>query len=271
MLVAEYNGFRREADTLIALQSTYTRHIATTRRIFDTALQQKNYILADAFVPVNRNKQHLRDETLRYFKEHHMHEKFREIPSSTWLDYTAQALALIEDETPGRKNTRGRRRHNRRSRSQLTQQSDEAAFAEDVRPATKKIFIWPINRAAVWLSSRFGPRRKANGAWGFHHGLDMAAPRGTPVKAAGDGEVVEVRFDQRYGKTILLEHPNKIHTRYAHLDAILVKAGQHVKAGSLIGRVGATGYVRRMRSDGSHLHFEVSVMGHRTNPMRFLA
>ncbi len=131
-------------------------------------------------------------------------------------------------------------------------------------------FIWPITKNKFWISSYFGPRKKPNGSWGFHHGIDMASVKGTKIKAAADGMVLEARIASGYGKTILLKHSDKLRTRYAHLDKILVQKGQEIKQKEIIGHVGETGLIRKTSEDGSHLHFEVYEQGHKVNPLAFL-
>lgn len=135
------------------------------------------------------------------------------------------------------------------------------------------LFIWPIKLDEFWISSFFGPRKKPNGVWGFHSGLDLAACRGTPVYAAGEAVVAEATHMSGYGNYILLVHNEEYKTRYAHLDKILVKRGQKVLCGDLIGKVGATGNVRKSSKNGSgaHLHFEVYKQNKRVNPLYFLA
>ncbi|HAU30022.1 MAG: M24/M37 family peptidase [candidate division TM6 bacterium GW2011_GWF2_43_17] len=131
-------------------------------------------------------------------------------------------------------------------------------------------FSLPIPHGSFWLSSPFGPRKKANGKWGFHHGIDMAANRGTPIKAAGRGSVIEAGWSKGYGKTVVIRHDERFTTRYAHMDRIFVRVGDRVNEGSKLGCVGATGYVRKTGGDGSHLHFEVRDRGKSCNPFYFL-
>ncbi|MEQ9363564.1 MAG: M23 family metallopeptidase, partial [Leptospirales bacterium] len=96
----------------------------------------------------------------------------------------------------------------------------------------------------------------------FHGGLDIAAPRGTPVHASRGGKVIRVAGDAKgYGKLVVIEHKFGYKTYYGHLSAILVRKGQKVSADQIIGRVGATG-----RATGPHLHFEVRKNGQRKNP-----
>ncbi len=99
----------------------------------------------------------------------------------------------------------------------------------------------------------------------FHKGLDFTAHRGTEVYATGDGVVV--RADKRrsgYGRQIVIDHGYGYKTRYAHLDKFVVKTGQKVKRGELIGYVGNTGL-----STAPHLHYEVLKNNRAVNPVNF--
>lgn len=141
-------------------------------------------------------------------------------------------------------------------------------------PNTCAIFEWPIARSNFWLSSRFGPRRKEDGSWGFHYAIDLAAPKGTLVTSAGDGKVIEAGYSPKgYGKTVLINHNGTgYQTRYAHLQKIVVKVGQIVAMGECIGYVGDTGYVRGENGgrNASHLHLEVRYKGKYIDPLMVL-
>lgn len=131
-------------------------------------------------------------------------------------------------------------------------------------------FIWPIKPSNFWLSSLFGPRKKVNGSLGFHYGIDMAAMKGTPVKAAQNGVVIDACYASGYGNTIVIKHDQIFRSRYAHLHTIRVHVGQKVKKGMRIGTVGETGFIRKKGKDGSHLHFEVYENGKKINPLHYL-
>lgn len=149
------------------------------------------------------------------------------------------------------------------------QRPHQAHRPELEEPCIKDIqFIWPVNRAHFWLSSFYGARRKPDRTWGFHHGIDLAAVRGTPVMSAAAGVVTEALYHKGFGNTIVVMHNNKYSTRYAHLHKMYVRVGQHVEQGQRIGEVGATGNVRG-RHSGSHLHLEVMAYGKRMNPLYF--
>ena len=99
-----------------------------------------------------------------------------------------------------------------------------------------------------------------------HAGIDLAAPVGTPIYATADGTVSDAGYNSGgYGNLIKIDHGKGIETRYGHLSAILVAAGQRVTRGQQIGRMGSTG-----RSTGSHLHYEVRIDTHAVNPIPFM-
>lgn len=116
------------------------------------------------------------------------------------------------------------------------------------------------------LSSSFGWRRNpVTGRQTMHEGLDFSAPRGTDIRAASGGIVVRAGTWHGYGKMVEIDHGNGLRTRYAHASSILVKAGDLVRQGDLIARVGSTG-----RSTGAHLHFEIRMADYPLDPTLFL-
>ena len=118
----------------------------------------------------------------------------------------------------------------------------------------------------VTLTSGFGMRnhpilrRRAR-----HNGVDLAAPRGTPVFATADGVVEMAQRYSSYGNYVQIGHGGNIETRYAHLSGYTVSPGQEVRMGDLIGYVGSTG-----RSTGPHLHYEVRIADEAVNPIPYM-
>lgn len=110
------------------------------------------------------------------------------------------------------------------------------------------------------ISSRFGYRRGR-----IHAGTDFSAPIGTPIYASSDGKVLHSAYSGGYGQLITIQHGEGVITRYAHCSRLLVRAGQAVKKGQLIGKVGNTGH-----STGPHLHYELIVKGYHLNPEKYL-
>ena len=95
----------------------------------------------------------------------------------------------------------------------------------------------------------------------FHSGIDIGASEGTPVGAAGAGEVTMAGWNGGYGNCVMINHGNGLETLYGHLSAIMVSVGDLVSAGQTIGAVGSTG-----NSTGPHLHFEISQNGELIDP-----
>jgi murein DD-endopeptidase MepM/ murein hydrolase activator NlpD len=128
--------------------------------------------------------------------------------------------------------------------------------------AKKPLMKTPIDGAR--LSSGFGFRRHpVLGYNKMHKGIDFAAPRGTPIYAAGDGVIVKAGPFSSYGNYIKIRHRAGLETAYAHLKGFKagLRAGSRVKQGQVIAYVGTTG-----RSTGPHLHYEVMIGGKQVNP-----
>jgi len=123
----------------------------------------------------------------------------------------------------------------------------------------------PVKIAA--FTSGYGTRADPfNGSIARHMGIDLAGPMGTPIYATADGVVSSAGWNSGgYGNLIKLDHGRGVETRYGHLSAILVTAGQHITRGQQIARMGSTG-----RSTGSHLHYEVRIEGKAVNPIPFM-
>jgi len=191
----------------------------------------------DSFIILNRQPDYLEQSTREYMKIHHINP----------LEKKANSVKSNKIQT----------------KKKILSFSDQA-------PPKNFDFIWPIDKDKFWLSSYFGPRKCMNNSGGFHHGIDMAAMKGTKVKSVREGIVVEVGFQKGYGNTVLIEHTSNIKTRYAHLHTLSVRRGQKVHQGTIVGTVGETGSIRKKSKDGSHLHFEVYEQGKRINPLHCL-
>lgn len=267
-LVAEYQFFRAQALQLEQLKDDYSQHIALLKKrmyhyneLPETGELKKKPATADTkevkrLLLVNRACNYLKKSALSFARTYNMDHVLE------GMYETSPSIATRVKKRVVNKHVRARRR-----KKQLV--PVESQWRKLQR---EPIFKWPLERSNFWLSSPFGPRKNPDGTWGFHTGIDMAAPRGTPVKSAGDGLVVQAAYAAGYGNTIVIEHDHKFKTRYAHLDKIYVHIGQRIKQGEYIGKVGATGFVRKRKGgDASHLHFEVYVFGKHANPFHFLA
>lgn len=124
--------------------------------------------------------------------------------------------------------------------------------------------VWPV-AGPYRISSTFGVRkhpikRKRT----FHHGLDIAAPTGTPIVSVAVGRVVFAGWRRGYGRVVEIEHGQGWVSRYAHAKSLSVKKGQLVLAGQMIAKVGRSGH-----ATGAHLHLELERAGKRIDPMAF--
>ncbi len=123
--------------------------------------------------------------------------------------------------------------------------------------------IWPLHG---YISSPFGWRHNPFGSgWEFHKGIDICAYYGAPIRATADGKVEYAGWNDGYGKFVKIYHRDGIETCYGHMSKIIVKAGEYVKKGQVIGYEGCTGLCT-----GPHLHYEVRINGVAVNPINYL-
>lgn len=176
----------------------------------------------------------------------------------------ADALAEANDIRDVRKLTvgtrlwiPGRRAQARKGRKPDPKAGSRPSGAAQVRREAGLNFIWPVSGT---LTSRFGTR---NGH--PHEGLDLGAPRGTPICAAEAGRVIHSGRLGDYGKTVIIKHAGHYRTVYAHARKTLVRKGDFVERGQRIAEVGTTG-----RASGPHLHFEIRRWETPLNPLRYL-
>ncbi len=154
------------------------------------------------------------------------------------------------------------RRLQAQSRARLQQQTQSQPR---LRPANAVVaaagYRWPISNFTI--TTYFGRRGVFQR---FHTGIDLAAPIGTPIYAARAGQIDTAGWSRYgYGLHVIINHGGAQETLYAHMSRIVVRPGQWVDRGDLIGYVGSTGW-----STGPHLHFEVRVGGAARNPLAYL-
>lgn len=125
-------------------------------------------------------------------------------------------------------------------------------------------FARPLQKGRI--SSGFGNRvHPVLNRRVYHTGIDIAAPKGTPIYCSKAGKVSYSGWKTGYGYIIIIEHPNQFQTTYAHCSKLNVKVGQAVNVGQIIGLVGRTGV-----ATGAHLHFEIRKNGKPLNPSKFV-
>jgi len=146
----------------------------------------------------------------------------------------------------------------------VTDQNDQqiAAIGPAMRPLVSQFnAMWPTEGLITTYFGEVGSLSPRG-----HSGLDIAAPQGTPVVAADDGEILKAYWNQDgYGGLVIVGHPSGYETWYGHLESFDVAKGDQVKRGEEIGLMGSTGF-----STGPHLHFEVRQDGQLCDPLTFL-
>lgn len=138
---------------------------------------------------------------------------------------------------------------------------EEGVGDEDEKPVN--VMSWPLDNYRI-TATFHDPTYPFRNLW-EHSGLDLAAPRGTPIRAAAPGIVAWTRYGASYGNYVMIIHSDNLATLYAHMDSFNVTANQVVSRGQVIGAVGSTGF-----STGPHLHFEVRSNGIPVNPQAYL-
>ena len=148
----------------------------------------------------------------------------------------------------------------------VTKKAPKIASITELLPTKEIVFMDNIPVKTGRLSSKYGIRKDPfNGRKRMHHGIDIAAQRGTSIYPLGRGEVVFSGRKSGYGNMIEILHGDAIVSRYAHIKKSLVKKGQIVIKRDIIALVGNTG-----RSTGPHLHLEIAINGETVDPEIFL-
>jgi len=276
LLLFEYRSFCCQTNRLIALQEQYQTYIEAAYAIIEKNSQEEAMLDDEQWLSqghslflrdnldatnlfVNRGERYLKESMIAHLKEQGFESLLDRITLDDAIDYRSSAPSTRLVVQPS---------------SHVEVKTEKKSIKKpqiQVSRASGLALLWPIERNRFWLSSFFGPRKNPDNSWGFHRGIDMAALKGTPVRAALSGVVVEARYASGYGNVVVLQHARKYKTRYAHLDTIGVKVGQKIMRGNVLGTVGDTGLVRKLGKDASHLHFEVCVFGKQVNPLQFFA
>jgi len=156
--------------------------------------------------------------------------------------------------------------HRKRDRYIVYFDKFRAYYDDEGKPFTEGFLRIPTNSTKTFrISSHFNPRRlhPVTKRIAPHNGVDFAMPVGTPLVAAGDGEVIVARYSATAGNYVAIKHGKRYTTRYLHMHKLTVRPGQIVKRGDLIGYSGNTG-----RSTGAHLHYEFLVDNKAVDPMK---
>src|SRR4030095_144585 len=267
LLFFEYRFFCHHAQELVQLKKQYNEYINALQKknddtIIDELVGESPLLMAElsaaeASDDPDDDDEYVDESLLDYIQSQNLDPLMTTIDMNRWSSYTDQVRVATPEV-----------------QQNIVQPLVKETIKTKMRAIGKPIknfgFMWPIDINKFWLSSLFGPRKRIDGTWGFHHGIDMAAIKGTHVKSARAGTIIEASFQVGYGNTVVIKHNEIVKTRYAHLHTIRAYVGQKVKQGAIVGTVGETGFIRKKGKDGSHLHFEVYERGKRINPLHCL-
>lgn len=263
MLIMQYQYFKKEAYDLSLVKDSYYQHVEMLKRSLNASMSadgeeeadlegEKKKITDRNYVTVDFTQDACDEEDFVQFAVISREEDDRLKAFKSTVQKLTQPPVVKRKKIPKKVFYKSLRQKTR------------------YEPQRDFVFCWPIDLQNFWLSSLFGPRKRPNGHVEFHHAIDMAACKGTPVKAAAAGKVLLAQTLPGYGNCVMIEHNCRYKTRYAHMHRIAVHSGQVVSQGEVIGTVGDTGLVRKSGRDASHLHFEVHQDGRRVNPLGFL-
>ncbi|MDO4438735.1 MAG: peptidoglycan DD-metalloendopeptidase family protein [Eubacteriales bacterium] len=127
-------------------------------------------------------------------------------------------------------------------------------------------FIWPLPSSSR-ITSKFGDRESpTEGASSNHKGVDIGAPKGSPIIAAAAGDVVIATYSASAGNYVMINHGGGVYTVYMHMNSISCKVGDSIEKGGSVGTVGSTGY-----STGPHLHFGIRNNGTYIDPLKYVS
>lgn len=232
-LLAQYNVISRQLDDALEVMQDLQQRDDNLYRVILQAEPVSEYVRQAGYGGTNR------------------YEQLEEMANAKLVISTTQKLDLLK------------RQLYIQSKSydevvQLCKQNDERL---QCIPAIQPVSNKDLKQTASGYGVRIDPIYKTHK---FHSGMDFAANTGTPVYATGNGVVVSSGWESGYGLTIEVDHGFGYQTRYAHLSATLVRKGQKVTRGEIIGKVGSTG-----KSTGPHLHYEVVAKGRKVNPVNY--
>jgi murein DD-endopeptidase MepM/ murein hydrolase activator NlpD len=240
----------------------YLDHIYYQKRLMEYDKQVIN-ALVDQSENIKKYKGMLADEAA---KIQTITSRLQGLESEIGKQKTAQKQVLTKLQGERRVYEESERQLERESIKLIYKITELAGASGETKlnnPEATGNFQYPVKAR---ITSPFGPRRHPIfGVRSMHSGIDLAAPRGTPIKASEGGLVIYAGWYGGYGKVVIVDHSKGFSTLYAHMDSIEVRVGERISQGKVVGHEGSTGY-----STGPHLHFEVRSGGKPQNPVLFL-
>ena len=275
VLVAEKDEVQETKDELDATYAQLAQKQAESQQILNDLIV-KGYELENLYDQYELEKQQLLDEIAMKEAEYEMQKELEWIaymatmttpptePPATQVPST-EATTAPSNETTGTTGSSGN--------SDETKPTEATQATEPVTEATKPTEGttssgegWIVPCTYRQLSSPFGQRESPTaGASSNHQGIDLAGPEGTPIYATKSGVVTVNSSSRSAGIYITIRHDNTYSSIYMHLSQSIVKKGQTIKQGQLIGYMGSTGV-----ATGSHLHFGIICNGAYVNPANYM-
>lgn len=236
----------------------YLDHIYYQRRVMEYDKQVIDALM-DQTANIKKYKSILSDESAKIEK---ITGRLKSIETNIAQQKNAQGKILVKLKEERQIYEESERQLERES-IKLIYKITELSGSKLDNPDATGSFTYPVKAR---ITSPYGPRRHPIfGVRSMHSGIDLAAPRGTSIKASEGGLVIYAGWYGGYGRVVIVDHSKGYTTLYAHLDKIDVKVGERIKQGKVVGREGATGY-----ATGPHLHFEVRSKGKPQNPTLYL-
>lgn len=171
----------------------------------------------------------------------------------------------LQEEERRRQEEERKRREEEEKKQQAANGGQSSGNTSSTNAAPSSAY-WMVPCTYVYLSSPFGYRiHPIHGTYGFHSGVDLASPGGTPIKATRAGTVTKATYDSASGYYVTINHGDGFSSSYLHMTHYIVSVGDRVSQGQVIGYVGSTGW-----STGNHLHFSIYYNGTAQNPAAYM-
>lgn len=268
-LQEEKDELQTTKDELDAAQEQLNQKKEEAQEILNELIQ-KGYELENLFDQYELEKQQLLDEIAQKEAEYELQKELE------WIAYMATYTEPTTAPPATQKPTTGDTSGGNQGSSGETEGSGESGSQESTQPPeeTTKPTEPPASSGESWivpctyrqLSSPFGERESPTaGASSNHKGIDLAGPEGTPIYASRSGVVTVATFGKAAGNYVTIKHDNTYSSIYMHMTKYVVKKGQTVKQGELIGYMGDSGIVT-----GVHLHFGIIKNGTYVNPANYM-
>ena len=222
----------------------------------------KGYELENLFAQYEQEKLDLQNEIAMKEAEYELQKELEWIAyMATYTEPTTAPPATTKPTTGSDSND-----SNKETEGESDKEDTPAETTKPTEAPSASSEKWMVPCSYRQLSSPFGERESPTaGASSNHQGIDLAGPEGTPIYATKSGVVTVNRSSRSAGNYITIRHDNTYSSIYMHLSRSVVKKGQTVKQGELIGYMGSTGIVT-----GSHLHFGIIKNGSYVNPANYM-